>query len=482
MSMDGSELNKANLETDYKSGIPLLDIADKYGVCQETIRHKMIAFGITPNRIKVSVCSKDDLTSCVKRNLTQVEAALELGVTRATIQYYCCKYDIKWRVKVKLTAEILQNDASNGLTQQEIASKYGYSRVTIAERFKTFSIVAPRTVKSERYRQKMRDRSNTMWSDIAFKAKFMSSLGKHLAKSNITKDLISKPHKKVMEILDSLNIEYIKEYPIGPYAFDIFIPLYNVLIEVQGDYWHSRKDSINRDKSKSTYVTEYFPQYKLRYVWEHECLIEGYILDKIKYMLGIINLELIEYKLSEINIDNPERKLADQFLYNWHYIHHGRHGTDFGGFLNGELICLARFVSPTRQEIATSIGLEANSVLELSRLCVHPNYHKHNLISKFLSMVTELLIKQLPNIKCLVSFADTSYGHFGGVYKASNWKLSGIVKPDYYYVDKDGWVMHKKTLWNHAKKMCISEFEYAEKYEFIKVWGHEKHKYIYHLQ
>jgi hypothetical protein len=108
---------------------------------------------------------------------------------------------------------------------------------------------------------------------------------------------------------------------------------------------------------------------------------------------------------------------------------------------------------------------------------VHPKYQKKNLLSWFLARCEKIIKAQRPEIICLVSFADSTYNHTGAVYKASNWTLSRVVEPNYWYVDSGGWVMHKKTLWNHAKSLALTESEYAEKNGFTKVWGKEKYKF-----
>jgi len=287
--------------------------------------------------------------------------------------------------------------------------------------------------------------------------------------------IMSKPHLKIVEILNSLNIEHKVEFVIGPWTFDVFIPPHNILIEVQGTYWHTKKDRLPRDKAKQSYIQDNFPQYQLKHIWEHECLEENKVLEKIKYWLGITKLELVDFDLNSVIIKSSDKTEADTFLYNWHYIHYGQHGISMGAYLGNELIALARFTSPHRQEIAISIGYQPKEVLELSRLVVHPRYQKKNLLSWFLSRVE----KQLPQgTKCLVSFADTSYGHTGAVYKASNWQQVSVAKPNYYYVDNEGWVMHKRTLWDHAKKMQMTENEYMNKFNYRKVWGKEKYKFI----
>ena len=288
---------------------------------------------------------------------------------------------------------------------------------------------------------------------------------------------LTKPHNKVLEILDSLGVKYVIEYGIGPYNFDVFLPEYNKLIEVQGDYWHQLPEQQRRDKGKSTYISTYHHNLSMLYVWEHECLQPEKVMEKLKYHLGISKVSSIKYKLNSLTFKEVSKDEADKFLYTWHYIHHGRHGLDLGYYLADCLVCVARFTSPHRQEIATAIGYKQNEVLELSRLCVQPQYHAPNLLSNFLSKCV-MYVKVNAKIKCLVAFADTSYGHTGAVYKASNWTLHSMVAPNYYYVDGEGWVMHKRTLWDHAKKMSMKEHEFADKYGYRRVWGMEKLKFI----
>jgi hypothetical protein len=69
----------------------------------------------------------------------------------------------------------------------------------------------------------------------------------------------------------------------------------------------------------------------------------------------------------------------------------------------------------------------------------------------------------------------------GTIYKASNWILDGEVAPDYWYADDSGYICHKKTLWNKAKQMGMTESEYCEKYDYMKVLGNKKFRYIYRI-
>lgn len=55
------------------------------------------------------------------------------------------------------------------------------------------------------------------------------------------------------------------------------------------------------------------------------------------------------------------------------------------------------------------------------------------------------------------------------------------MKPSYWYVDRDGWVMHKKTLYNHARSLKMTEKEFSDKYEYVKVFGGKKYRFLYYL-
>ena len=288
---------------------------------------------------------------------------------------------------------------------------------------------------------------------------------------------LTKPHLKVCELLKALDVDFATEKAVGPYNFDIFAPAHNLLIEVQGDYWHSLPKAVRNDQSKATYINNNFPEYRLKQVWEHECLTEGSVLAKLKHWLNLDTIEQVAYDFGQIGIAFPPWDEADKFLYNWHYQHHGRHGLDIAGYANQELMVLARFTSPHRQEVATSLGYKSQEILELARLCVHPKYQKKNLASWFLAKVEGIIKLEKPEIKCLVSFADSTYNHTGAVYKTSNWTLNRVVEPNYWYVDQSGWVMHKKTLWNHAKSLKLSESDYAAQNGYTKVWGKEKYKF-----
>jgi len=74
---------------------------------------------------------------------------------------------------------------------------------------------------------------------------------------------------KMAEELTARGIEYIEQYNLGDkFALDFFIPEYNIVIECDGDYWHTRPEAICRDKRKNAYVKACgFSMYRF---WERE--------------------------------------------------------------------------------------------------------------------------------------------------------------------------------------------------------------------
>lgn len=89
----------------------------------------------------------------------------------------------------------------------------------------------------------------------------------------------SKPHQKIVQILEELHVEYMCEYPVTHYAIDIYLPDYNLMIEIMGDFWHCNPSKFNcpkyknqvgairRDNAKHTYVKRYY-DIEILYLWE----------------------------------------------------------------------------------------------------------------------------------------------------------------------------------------------------------------------
>jgi GNAT superfamily N-acetyltransferase len=187
--------------------------------------------------------------------------------------------------------------------------------------------------------------------------------------------------------------------------------------------------------------------------------------------MGITEIEIMDFNFEDIEIRPCESKDYKLLLSKYHYLQNaGRGGIAHGAYYKNELVAVCVFSPLVRQNIRVE-GFKQEEVRELSRLCIHPKYQKKNFASYFISRCIKLLDGKY---KCIISYCDTTFNHDGAVYKSCNFDQDGEVPPDYWYVSKDGWVMHKKTLYDHATKLQMKEADYAEKNGYKKVWGSKK--------
>jgi G:T-mismatch repair DNA endonuclease (very short patch repair protein) len=109
-----------------------------------------------------------------------------------------------------------------------------------------------------------------------------SELIAQMISSGVMPQTMTKPHKKINELLESNQICFENEYPAKYHSIDIFLSDYNLMIEIMGNYWHAhplkynmneltqqQKKSIKQDKSKHTYVKKY-NGVEILYLWEKD--------------------------------------------------------------------------------------------------------------------------------------------------------------------------------------------------------------------
>ena len=358
-----------------------------------------------------------------------------------------------------------------------------------------------KTLEDPAYRVRLSENSKRNWTDDEYrrviseksKARMCTPEGRASASINGSKPWIDNSFREKMALvrasqprvssiqvllysfLDDLGVDYFKEGPdtvIGFYCFDCLIPgKKNLLIECQGDYWHSLDNVVSRDRSKFTYISRYFPEFEIMYLWEREFYSKDRVLDRLKLKLGI-DIETVDFNFSDVEIFEPSGSEVKSFLDSYHYIGSGRGGIRVGARVGDSLIAVAVFSPPLRQNM--DFG---GDFRELSRFCIHPCYHKKNFGSWLLSR----FIKSVKDVPLIVAYSDGTVGHDGGLYKASNFKLSHSVEPDYWYVDRDGYVMHKRTLYGRAVNLGMKESEFAEKHGYSKKFGGPKKCWVIKL-
>lgn len=330
----------------------------------------------------------------------------------------------------------------------------------------------------ESYRQKIVEHSKKLWDDESFRSQ--------MARASALRPKVSSIQHILYSILDDLGIKYFREYNnqdddpqviIGPYNFDCLVPregLPDLLIECQGDYWHSIDENRIRDKQKASYIENHFStQYELKYLWEHEFYCKDRIAELLLYWTGATKQYVCDFSFKNVDIRIALAKDYKLLLSKYHYLPNaGRGGIAYGAYLNNEIIAVCVFSPLVRQ----NLPWDPQSSRELSRLCIHPRYQKKNFASWFVSRCIRYLNKKY---KYIISYCDTTFNHNGAIYKACNFRFDGDVKPDYWYADEHGWVMHKKTLYNHARSLGVTESEFAKEHQYKKIYGKKKLRFIY---
>lgn len=91
-----------------------------------------------------------------------------------------------------------------------------------------------------------------------------------------------------------------------------------------------------------------------------------------------------------------------------------------------ELIGCVLYGNPVGFRVVKSISeeLQTNNVLELKRLWIKDGYGT-NIESYVISQTIKYIKAECNHVKVLVSYADPSVGHVGGIYRATNWLFQG---------------------------------------------------------
>jgi hypothetical protein len=277
-----------------------------------------------------------------------------------------------------------------------------------------------------------------------------------------------------------------KSFVLGPWSFDIFIDkserksTKHLLIEVDGFYRHNRADVVGYDKAKETYISTYFNEYELVRILEHEFLSIGKLKHRIEILLGKSNIIPQEIELSDLNVKLIEFEQSTPFLGAYHYLGFvNKRGVPIGCFYKDELIGVALFAGMTRNQTVNRLLLKSNQCRELIRFCISPYFHNKNLGSWFLSKSISLLHSRIPELLALVTFADTTVGHVGILYKATNFEFDGQCGHSYCWLGTEGFIMHKKTMWDYAIKNGQTEEEMAKKSGYQKLDCLPKNRFIY---
>jgi len=295
---------------------------------------------------------------------------------------------------------------------------------------------------------------------------------------------ISSTQFQLYYILERAGIIHHKEgehTKVGPfYVVDCIIPKQqnmqkDLIIEVQGEYWHELKNVSVKDQQKRTCVRNH-TNYDLLELKELNFACYDSIIAKLnQYGLSLPTMKI---KPKQLTIKQIDEQIAKSFYQTFHYSNSIRKGAlTFGAYYNEYLVAAISYTYTIRRQIATSLQKSSDEVMEISRMARATDVECKNLLSYVIGHTRKLLP---PGVNTIISYSDTAYGHTGTVYKASGFIKDRVIAPDYHYESKDG-IFHKKTIWDRSKRMKMTEKDYASKHDLIKVFTGEKFRWVFKL-
>lgn len=475
----------------YESGMSTTELAKEYGIAQQTILAKLHKRQVVmrPPRLKY-----DGNQHSGPRITAQqaIEAYGQLGSLSAVAEKHNYSLEgikkilIKNGIAIRNTNEMFAGDGNPFFGKKHPDD--------VVQKCREVGTIAGQKFWDDHpeYVEVVRQKQKEYWTDarrqeVSKRVAQLRAEGKCHAKRSLVETRFgsitvdSSYEFKFIEFCEQdkriVHIEY--EFDMIEYEFGgqsrIYLPDFRVwfdngeflIVETKSD-WYARQDK------------------------EREKIIAGFGAFRDKFMIlsddftifsdRVANLyNPIEFEFNDLILNTIQPSEYMPFYSCFHYMGKtGRKGYTVGAYLNDKLIACATISSITRNEMAKKFNMEPSQVRELVRFCIHPDHHKKNMGSWLLSKVIKMYKADNPDVGLLISFADNTVGHTGTIYKAAGWIYDGATSPSYHYNDSNGNIIHKKTVWDKAISVGVSEKEYAAANSLIRI--KERPKYRYYIK
>lgn len=267
----------------------------------------------------------------------------------------------------------------------------------------------------------------------------------------------SKEEEELVDFINSLNVDFIKNYRIKNIELDIYIPEYNLGIEYNGYYWHSCKfkpknyhiDKTNFFKSHNIDVLHF---YDLEWNNKKE-IVKSILKSKLNKNDRIYARHC---KIKEISTEEK-----DNFLNNTHLQGTDRSKVRLGLFHNDKLISVMTFLKSR---------FDSKYEWELSRFSSSNGVSVIGGASKLFSYFNKIY-----NPKTIVSYANKRISN-GNLYFKLNFDLIGDTPLGYNYF-KGKQMFSRIPFQKHKLKNKLetfdpnlTEYENMENHNFYRCW------------
>lgn len=274
---------------------------------------------------------------------------------------------------------------------------------------------------------------------------------------------------EICQFLDTINIVYETRNRkiLSGLEIDIFIPSFNLAIEVNGIYWHSEWfKPVKYHLNKTLRCNENGIQ--LIHIWEDDWKLKKEIIKSIiANRLNLSELKIYARKCKLVDISSSD---ARKFLNDNHIQSYSSSTIKLGLTYNNELVSLMTFGwrrTNNKREY------------ELIRFCNKKNV---NIVGGASKLFKHFLSMNLTNE--IVSYADISMFN-GGLYKELGFINNGLSKPNYFWV-VDGVRKHR---YNFSKRKLVKKGYDANKTEveimhdlgYWRVYSTGQERWVYNL-
>ena len=148
---------------------------------------------------------------------------------------------------------------------------------------------------------------------------------------------------------------------------------------------------------------------------------------------------------ADLRIDWATHEAAKYAVETWHYsrVLPVPPLVKVGAWEAGKFIGVVIFSRGANNNLLKPFGLTATEGCELTRVALT----KHDApVSRVVKLAMQFLKRNSPELRLIVSFADPSEGHHGGIYQAGNWVYTGRQPPTTEYIAPDGKQWHGRMV------------------------------------
>lgn len=283
--------------------------------------------------------------------------------------------------------------------------------------------------------------------------------------------------KEVQDFLNNNNIQYLTNDRtiIPPYEVDIYIPSYNLAIEINGLYWHS---DIYKEKEYHRMKTNLCEEknIKLVHIFEDELeqpKIKKIVFNRLKNMLGLNSTRIGARQCEIKEIDSTTK---NKFLDTYHI--QGKDGSriKLGAFFNNQLIGVMTFSKP---RLFMNMKNKKEGSWELSRFATINDTYTPGLASKMLKY-----FEKNYEWESIYSYADRRWSQ-GNLYQKIGFKFDSITNPNYFYFLPDKRIRKHRYMFRKSELKSFpnysddkTEHEIMNEAGWLRIYDCGNYKYI----